>query len=256
MNQKKSAIALAIIAITTLASNAFADNTTDSIKNRLQAKYPATTFTEVKSSPIAGLYEVVMGRNIAYTDSAGKYMLFGHMFDMMTQKDLTADELNVLNKIDVAKLPVKDAIKTVHGKGGRVMYVFSDPECPFCKRLESELAKLDNVTIYTFPFPIESLHPGTTDLSKRIWCSAHPSAAWEQMLTTGTLPQDAKTADCKNPIEANSRLGESLGIRGTPTLIFSNGSVVPGAVPASEIEKHLESSTADGSVKIKSRTGS
>lgn len=258
MNTKtKSAMALTMFVIATMASSAFADDTTDAIKSALQARYPATTFTEVKPSPIHGLYEVIMGRNIAYTDSVGKYMMFGHLYDMKAQKDLTADELNSINKIDVAKLPIENAIKSVHGRGKRVMYVFSDPECPFCKRLEPELAKIDNVTIYTFPFPIESLHPGTTEVSKRIWCSKHQSDAWTQMLTTGTLPQDAKTSDCKNPIEANGRLGDSLGIRGTPTLIFSNGSIVPGAAPAAEIEKHLDQSSAPTNpVKVKTSSRS
>lgn len=255
---RKTALALALMAVTTLAaSSAFADSTSDALKSKLQGQYPSTTFTDVKPSPINGLYEVIMGRNIAYTDSTGKYMLFGHVFDMSAQKDLTADELTEISKIDVSKLPIKNAIKTVHGNGKRVMYLFSDPECPFCKQVEPELAKLDNVTIYTFPFPIESLHPGTTDVSKRIWCAKDQSAAWKQMLAKGTLPKEAATADCNNPIEANGRLGDSLGIRGTPTLIFSNGTIIPGASTAAEIEKHLSqnSSDANGAVKVKTRTG-
>lgn len=254
--RSKITLGTTLFAISALTNTAFADNATDMLKHTLQSRYPATAFSEVKQSPVSGLYEVIMGRNIAYTDSTGKYMLFGHIFDMANQKDLTADELNSINKVDVSKLPLENAIKTVHGNGKRVMYVFSDPECPFCKRIEPELSKIDNVTIYTFPFPIESLHPGTTEVSKRIWCSKDKSAAWHQMLTTGTLPDNAKNDDCKDPIAANAQLGAKLGVNGTPTLIFANGAIVPGAAPAAEIEKHLDAASASGMVKVKSHSGS
>jgi len=252
----KLKIMTATIALAMLTGNAFADSATDAIKSTLEARYPSTTFTEVKPSPIQGLYEVVMGRNVAYTDAVGKYMLFGHMFDMKAQKDLTADEINVINKVDITKLPLADAIKTVHGKGQRVMYVFSDPECPYCKKLEPELATIDNVTIYTFMFPLESLHPGTTEVSRKIWCSKNKSAAWGTMLTTGKLPQDAQNSDCKTPISENEQLGEKLGINGTPTLIFSNGALIPGAIPTQEIEKYLNTSAPNSeAVKVKSSGG-
>lgn len=246
---------MALFAISTMTSCAFADDTTDAIKSTLEARYPATTFTEVKLSPIHGLYEVIMGKNIAYTDAVGKFMLFGHMFDMKAQKDLTADEINSINKVDVSKLPLASAIKTVRGNGKRVMYVFSDPECPYCKQLEPELAKIDNVTIYTFLFPLESLHPGTTEVSKKIWCSKHKSAAWKTFMATSSLPPDAQSDDCETPVNAISLLGAKLGINGTPTLIFSNGTMVPGASPAAEIEKRLDNSKLDNPVKIQSITG-
>ncbi len=253
---QKTTVTCAILAMAAIAGNALANDTTDAIKSTLEARYPATMFTEVKPSPIHGLYEVIMGKNIAYTDAVGKFMLFGHMFDMKAQKDLTADEINSINKVDVSKLPLANAIKTVQGNGARVMYVFSDPECPYCKRLEPELAKIDNVTIYTFLFPLESLHPGTTEVSKKIWCSKRTPAAWKTFMATGSLPSDAQSDDCETPVNAISRLGEKLGINGTPTLIFSNGAMVPGALPAAEIEKRLDNSKPDNLVKIKSKAGS
>lgn len=237
-----------------LAANVLADDTTDAIKSTLEARYPATTFTDVKPSPIHGLYEVVMGRNVAYTDSVGKFMLFGHMFDMQGQKDITADELATLNRVDISKLPLSNAIKTVHGNGERVIYVFSDPECPFCKRLEPELSKIDNVTIYTFMLPLESIHPGTTKVAKRIWCAKSSENAWDSYLATEKLPSDAQKDDCKNPIDANSKLAEKLGINGTPTLIFSDGTLVPGAIPTAEIEKHLNSKKLD-TIVVKTKAG-
>ncbi|MCX8013824.1 MAG: DsbC family protein, partial [Rectinema sp.] len=134
----KSLIAtIAALAVTT----AFA-GTAEDVEKRLKDQYPATKITKVRESRVNGIYEVIMGRNVAYTDESGRYMIFGHLFDMKEQKDLTAGVLEALNKVDTSKLPKEDAIKKVQGKGERTLFVFSDPDCPCCKRLEAELAKV------------------------------------------------------------------------------------------------------------------
>jgi thiol:disulfide interchange protein DsbC len=237
-----------------LACNVFADDAADAVKSSLIARYPATTFTEVKASPMHGLYEVVMGKNIAYTDTSGVFLLFGHMYDMKLQKDLTADELASINKVDVSKLPIADAIRSVHGQGRRVMYVFSDPECPYCKRLEPELVKIDDVTIYTFVLPLKKpdgsdLHTGSSVVSAKIWCAKDKEAAWKEFLLKGTLSEDvSKSKPCETPIGAIAQLGQQLGINGTPTMIFSNGFMAPGALSAQDIVKHLEADQTKSSV--------
>lgn len=211
---------------------------TGDVEKRLKEQYPATKITEVRESAIKGLYEVVMGRNVAYTDESGRYMIFGHLYDMKEQKDLTAQRLDEINKIDVSALPLADAIKTVKGDGSRTLYVFSDPDCPFCQRLEREtMPKLDNVTIYTFLYPLEELHPDAKRKAEIIWCAKDRAKAWDDFMTSGKLPEGSPR--CDNPVERNIRLGNSLGINGTPTIIMSDGAMVPGFVPASELERRL-----------------
>jgi len=102
----------------------------------LKSRYPNTTFTDVKESGLPGVYEVYMGRNIAYTDEGGRLFLFGHLYDMTAQRDLTAERMDALNRADFSALPLQDAIKTVRGNGQKVVAVFSDPDCPYCKKLE------------------------------------------------------------------------------------------------------------------------
>ena len=211
---------------------------TGDVEKRLKDQYPATKITEVRESAIKGLYEVVMGRNVAYKDESGRYMLFGHLYDMKEQKDLTAQRLDEINKIDVSALPLADAIKTVKGDGSRTLYVFSDPDCPFCQRLEREtMPKLDNVTIYTFLYPLEGLHPDAKRKAETIWCAKDRAKAWDDFMTSGKLPEGRTR--CDNPVERNIRLGSSLGINGTPTIITGDGAMVPGFVPASELERRL-----------------
>lgn len=209
----------------------------DAVLKTLKEKYPATQVSAVNPSPIAGIYEVVMGKNIAYTDDAARFVVFGHVFDMQTQKDLTADRLAQLNKIEWTSLPLANAIKTIKGNGKRQLAVFSDPDCPYCKLLEVSLEKLDNVTIYTFLFPLASLHPQAEAKAVAVWCSKNPSVAWHNLMVKAEEPK--ASADCKNPIKDNVALGQLLGINGTPTLIAPDGSMKPGALSVEQIEAWL-----------------
>lgn len=206
------------------------------VEKRLKDQYPATKITAVRESPAKGIYEVIMGRNVAYTDEAGRYMIFGHLYDMKEQRDLTAGVLEALNKVDISTFPAADAIKSVRGKGERKIFVFSDPDCPYCKRLENELAKVDNVTIYTMLYPLDGLHPDARRKAEAIWCAKDRVKAWDEFMQKGTLPE---SRSCDNPIERNIRLGNSLGINGTPTIIFEDGAIAPGMLPAAEIERRL-----------------
>lgn len=214
---------------------------TDEITEKIKEKYPATSVSSVKASPVAGVYEVVMGRNVAYTDATGRYMLFGHLYDMDEQTDLTAQVLDGLNVVDVSRLPTADAIKAVRGAGSRTLYLFSDPDCPFCKKIEEELSKIDDVTIYTFLYPLEQPHPDAKRKAEAIWCAKDQNQAWMKFMVDGEGPEDAT---CDNPVERNIQLGQAMGISGTPTMILEDGQIVSGALPAMEIENRLRA-TAD-----------
>jgi thiol:disulfide interchange protein DsbC len=222
-----------------LALAAQADDGIGSLEKRLKDMYPATRIERVQPAEIPALFEVTMGRNSAYTDSTGRYFVFGHLYDMKTQRDLTAERMEKQQRIDFAQLPLPDAIKTVHGKGERVLAVFSDPDCPYCKRLEAELDKLNNVTLYIFPYPLESLHPAAVDKAVAVWCAPDRARAWADLMKTGKMPATRK---CENPIERNIQLAQRLGIQGTPTLLSADGRMLPGAAPSERIEQWLAES--------------
>ena len=212
---------------------------TDAVLAALKQKYPATTFTSVAPAPVAGLYEVVMGRKIAYTDRSGRYFMYGSLVDMKTNDDLTAARREDLTRVDVKKLPLQDAIVRVNGKGRHTLYVFSDPDCPFCRRLEPELDKLDDVTIRIFLYPIESLHSDAARKAQAIWCQGDDRGRLELWHRAVMHVDDVVTAQCDNPLKRNLALGASLGLQGTPTLIAADGRVLPGLVPAAEIDGWL-----------------
>ncbi len=229
---------VALAAMLAFASSVVVAGSSQDVLHRLKEKYPATKITEVKETSVSGIYEVVMGRNVAYTNADGRYFIFGHIYDMREQKDLTAQRLDEINKIDASALPLTDAIKTVKGDGSRKLYVFSDPDCPFCQRLEREtMPRLDNVTIYTFLYPLEGLHPQAPEKARKIWCAKERNHAYQEYMQNGRLPDN--DGKCANPVERNIQLGNNLGINGTPTIIMGDGAMVPGFLPAAELERRL-----------------
>ena len=229
---KRPAVLFALM----LSMAAQADDGAGNLEKRLKELYPATRIDHVQTSEIPAIYEVTMGKNSAYTDVTGRYFVFGHLYDMKTQRNLTSERMDKQQRIDFAQLPLADAIKRVHGKGERVLVVFSDPDCPYCKRLEPELDKLDNVTVYTFPFPLQELHPGAPDKAIAVWCAPDRARAWDDLMKSGKVPANRQ---CDNPIQRNVQLAQRLGILGTPTLLTSDGRMLPGAASSERIEQWL-----------------
>jgi thiol:disulfide interchange protein DsbC len=209
-----------------------------SIRKAVQAKYPRANVQAVTKLPYLGLYEVVISGEILYADENFEYIIYeGSIIETKTDRNLTEEKKRKLSMIPFDELPLDLAFKRVKGKGERKIAVFSDPDCPFCKRVEGDLAKLDNVTIYMFLYPIDSLHPQASEKAKRIWCSPDRAKAWEDYMNKGVTPTAAPT--CDNPVDKLVDFGSRRGINGTPTLVFANGERVPGAISAAQIEKLL-----------------
>lgn len=213
------------------------------LRDTLERLYPATAFEAVAATPVPGLAEVVMGANVAYVDASGRYFLFGRLFDMQAQRDLTAERLERLGAIDFAALPLEAAIRTVRGSGERTLAVFSDPDCPYCRTLEQALADLQDVTLYTFLYPIVALHPGARDKAIAIWCAPDRAAAWLEAMTRGHVPE---AAACEHPIDRILALGAQLRIQGTPTLFAGDGRRRVGAQSAGELDAWLRASVPSG----------
>ncbi|MBK8689430.1 MAG: DsbC family protein [Betaproteobacteria bacterium] len=241
------AISLLTAALLSLATTVFGETAEATPAERLLAtlkeRYPATPFTRVQNTPVPGLYEVVFGNNIAYAADDGRHFLFGHLFDLQTQRDLTAANAppttppSAATPVAFAALPLADAIKTVRGDGRRVLAVFSDPDCPYCRELEAQLAALDDATVYTFLLPLAALHPQATDKAIAVWCAADRARAWRALMLEGQ-PPPAKT--CAHPLERNRALATQLAVRGTPTLIAGDGRVAVGVLSAAELAAWLD----------------
>lgn len=212
----------------------------------VKAKFPGTPIKSVQEvADFPGVYEmVVAGNKVFYINKNMDKMMIGHIFDLKTRADETQARINSLLRIDFKSLPLDHAIKVVKGNGKRVFAVFSDPECPFCRRLEAEIKDLNNITMYIFPMPIanpstgQELHPGSVKAAEAIWCSKDKYKAWHKFL--GDQKPLKGPTKCENPIKANMTLGDKLGINGTPTIVSSLGVVNSGWMPAPQLEKWLD----------------
>lgn len=211
-----------------------------SVKKAVEGAYPKFKVESVTKTPFAGLYEVFMAGQIIYTDEKMTFLIAeGRLVDPKTKKDITGERLEELTKIDFSSLPLEQAIKVVKGNGSRKLVVFSDVDCPYCKRLErNELANINDLTIYTFLYPLQQLHPDAPAKSKAIWCAPNRVAAWQDWIMNDQLPKAANN-NCPVPLEKVGELAKKIGVTSTPTLIFADGKRMMGAQPYKEIEAAL-----------------
>ncbi|OTG98531.1 DsbC family protein [Acinetobacter sp. ANC 4973] len=224
----KKTLALAFVSFISTLSLA----NVDTVKSNLTKQHPNLKIENIQTTEMKGIYSGSMDGQVVYVGEDTQHILIGSMFRLSDQKNLTKDLMLKQNTIDWKKLPLQDAVKTVRGNGKRQIAVFSDPNCPYCKQLETELTKLNDVTIYTFIYPIKTQ---SIAVSKQVFCEKDAALAWSNLIAKGIQPSSKKT--CANPIERNLTLGKSLALNGTPAIIFSNGFKVMGAYPAQEIEK-------------------
>ena len=234
-------ITLPLAMLFLLSGAACADEST--IRAEIAKKFPKATVDGVTRMPI-GLYELVVDGEILYTDAEFSFLIDGNVIDTKSMTNLTAvrqQEMEEAKRKKLAfpfeKLPFDLAFKKVKGDGSRKIAVFSDPDCPYCKRLEQSLTQLDNVTIYTFLYPLVQLHPKAPEVSRSIWCSPDRVKAWDDYMLRNIAPKAA--SNCDNPVDKIVEFGQSRRIGGTPTLFFTDGKRVPGAIPLEQIESLL-----------------
>lgn len=206
------------------------------LAQQLAKQFPGYSIDGINESGVIGIVEVIVrGRGILYSDLSGTHVFNGHLFALGTHEDITARRLAEITRVDSTRLPLADAFDVVHGNGKREVYVFSDPDCPFCKRFEEELPKVNDLTIHVFLYPLASLHPRALEHALGIWCAKDRQKAWSDKMLRGI---DPASANCDNPIKRNLALGERLHVDGTPTIVFADGRVRAGVVTSAEFE-HL-----------------
>lgn len=223
------ALALAASCVAAFAQEAM-------IRRNLAERIPQLgKIDEVTRAPLSTLWEVRVGTEILYTDDSGNFIIQGSLIDTKQRRNLTQERIDKLIAVDFDDLPVKDAFTIVRGNGKRKIAVFEDPNCGYCKRFERDLQKVDNVTIHMFLYPI--LGQDSADKSRNIWCAKDKGKAWMDWMVRDQAPATAKCDEAA--LARNVEFGKKHKITGTPTLLFADGSRVPGAIPAAQVEKFL-----------------
>lgn len=231
-------ISLVAAALTaTAAMSAQAATVEDTIRDKVEKAYNFKP-SSVKAMPF-GLYEVVTGNEVVYVDKDVSVLFVGRVIDAKTKEDVAQSRRDELMIIDYKSLPFDQAFKIVNGDGSRQFAVFSDPNCPYCKKFEKDLIGMKNVTIYTFLYPILSRDPANPadsyERSRNIWCAKDRKTVWDAFMLETKSPPVAPV-DCKHPLQQNLALGQKLGVSGTPTIFFTDGRRLPGAVGPERIE--------------------
>lgn len=205
---------------------------------RTQSAIPDLKVDAVHDSPVAGIYELQAGGQLFYADADGSHLIAGgHIFETATHKDLTKARLEDINRIDWSVLPLDKAIVSGDVNGKLKVAVFTDPECPYCKKLEEELKNIHGVRGYTFLFPLISIHPGSYARAEGIWCSKHQhETLLKVMLANAATP----AAGCATPLDEIQSLAGKLGISGTPTMIAGDGRISSGVKASDALKKWLE----------------
>jgi len=229
---KKLVLGLALMA----CGAALADEA--SVRKLVEAKL-GTKVQSVTKTPYGGLYEVYVDKNLHYTDEKVSFMIYGVLVDTKTNRNMTEQSMRKLTALDVRQLPpLTMAIKRVKGDGKRELRVFLDPMCPYCRKLEAELERINNLTLYVYPYPLEAKFPGSTNIAKSIWCSSDKAKAWESWMLHALRPSGP--TNCSTPIEQIDAAATKLNIDSTPTLVFADDGVIKQFANAETIERFLK----------------
>jgi thiol:disulfide interchange protein DsbC len=232
---KKTIVWCALALSTLLAGPAWADEA--AVRQAFQAKFPRMSVENVARTPFAGMYEVVVDGQVFYTDEKVSYLFSGNLLDMRGRepRNLTQEASGKLAAAALGKA-TDSAIKRVKGSGKRVIYTFEDPNCGYCREFQKELAKMNDVTVYTFLWPI--LSADSTEKSKAIWCSKDRAKAWDDAMLRGVAPTGRRDCDT-TALDRNAKLAQRFGLKGTPGVYLASGEQVGGFLPAERLEAAL-----------------
>ncbi len=227
---------LALLALPALAGEA-------EIRQVLKAKFPNVRIDGVQPAPLAGLYEVRLqtqeGPQILYTDAQAKYFVVeGSIIDAKSGRNLTEERMRKLTAVEFSALPLELALKVQRGNGKRVLAMFTDPYCPYCRRLEQALLQIDDIAVYVFMYPV--IRPDLADHSRAVWCAPDRVKAWLDLAAADSPKVTPGGAGCANPIDKVLELGRSLRVSGTPTLFFANGERGGGGMPLGQLRAKLD----------------
>ena len=196
---------------------------------------------EVRRTPLPGIFEVRIQSEVLYVDERGQYLFYsGDLIDMRSQRNLTRERVEELLTIDFRELPLELAVAQKVGAGRRVLAVFEDPNCGYCKKLRADLLRLDDVTIYTFPMAF--LAPDSGTKAARALCAADPARAWNDLMLHNRVP--ANDGKCETSIGKVADLARKLGITGTPVVFFANGRRLQGYAPPDSFDRMLAEASA------------
>jgi len=213
------------------------------IRQAIKARFPSIRVNGVQPTPMPGLFEVRFqtreGPQLMYSDALGNFLFVdGQLIDAKSGRNLTEERMQKLTGIDFGSLPLDLAVKVQRGNGKRVVAVFSDPYCPYCRRLEQALLQIDDLTVYVFMYPV--IRPDRIEHSRAVWCAPDRARAWLDLAASDTPKVPSNGANCADPVDKVLELGRTLRVTGTPTLFFANGERASGTMEVGKLREKMD----------------
>jgi thiol:disulfide interchange protein DsbC len=208
------------------------------IRGVIAKKFPDMKVDEVRPSPMTGIYEVVMGGEVAYVSGDGRFLIAGDMYDIDSRTNLTETGREKSRMQALSKLDEKDMIVFKPAKVRHTITVFTDVECGYCRKLHSEIAQLNDRGVQVRYLAYPRAGPGTEDWAKMeaVWCSVDRKKA----ITDAKAGKTVKAAQCSTPVAKQYQLGEKLGVRGTPAIFTDSGEYIGGYLSPDKMISRLE----------------
>lgn len=223
------------LVIATLSMNAaVADNVSEQIQKKLNEIIPSAPTAQISESPVKGLYQVIVGPNVIYMTADTQFLFNGNLIDLATRENLTDTAKNVARKQTLDAIPVESMIEfPAKGDTKATITVFTDIDCPYCKKFHKDVPKLnaEGISVRYLAFPRSGVDTPSYQKMVSVWCAADPVKSLDEA-KKGNNPA---TQSCDNPVKNHMAQAQLFGISGTPTIIFEDGNLVPGYVPAEEL---------------------
>lgn len=225
------ALALTVAAATQVSAN----EDVDELKNALAKRLPQYEVSRIDSTPIEGLYQVILSGQVIYMTKDARYMLDGNLVDLSTKKNYSEDAMSEIRLSQLEQLGEENMVVYTPETVKHTITVVTDIDCPYCRRLHSEMDQyLDGGIKVRYVFmPLKG--KGDYQTTVTVWCSEDKNEALD-MAKAGT---ELQAKDCDNPIDQHLKVSRSLGVRGTPAIILQDGSMLPGYIPAKKLVTEL-----------------
>jgi thiol:disulfide interchange protein DsbC len=240
-------------------SLSYACPTPQQLEPLLNKKQSIFKVEKIEPSPVKGVCQVITElkgfenkpKIVLYVDETGRYIFLGarngltFIYDLKKDKNLTAEVLEEINKL--SSKDVKNLDKYVaftYGNKGKVIYLFTDPECPFCQKLEPTLKKLADegkiqikVILYPLPFHAHAKEKAIAMVCHNIGWKGLQNKYWNNINMENLSKWQCEKG--KKLVEESIKIGNKYGITGTPTIITQDGKKIVGALPEPVIKKEL-----------------
>jgi len=212
------------------------------IEERIRALVPEVENLAIAETPVPGMMEVRLNNDIIYMSADGRFLMQGRLIDLETKQDLTDSAKSGLRREQIAALDDEDMVSFGPGDSEFELMVFTDTDCGYCRRLHEQIDEYVNagIQIHYLAFPRAGVGSETYETMVSVWCAEDRQQAITTAKSGGKLPK----AECENPVEEQYRLGQSLGVTGTPALLTTNGDLIPGYVPPDQLKQRLQNLVA------------